>query len=76
MYRRAPDQVYGMGAAAYDARLVELMAMLRSDESARAAGVVRSLYGNAVHRAARTGEAFTIWVEQSGGLSVGTEARF
>jgi hypothetical protein len=37
---------------------------------------VRSLYGDAVHRAARKGDSFTVWVEQSGGLSVKDSTSF
>ena len=33
-----PDELYGIGPEAYDARLAELMASLRSDEAARGAG--------------------------------------
>ena len=70
MYRRSPSEVYGIEPGAYDARLAELLGILKSDQAARGAGIVRSLYGNAVHRVARTGDSFTIWVEQTGGLSV------
>ena len=76
MYRRPADQVYGISPEAYDARLAELTEAMRSDEAARGAGIVRSLYGDAVHRAARKGESFVVWVEQSGGLSVKDAAAF
>lgn len=74
MYRRGPEDLYGIAAPAYDARLSELVGMLQSEQASRGAGIVRSLYGNAVHRVARKGDSFTIWVEQTGGLSV-KEAR-
>jgi hypothetical protein len=70
MYQRSPEELYGIDSGAYEARLGELMAALRSDEAARKAGIVRSLYGNAVHRGVRKGDSFIVWVEQSGGLSV------
>lgn len=70
MYRRSADALYGISSEAYEARLAELMADIRTDESARKAGIVRSLYGNAVHRAAKRGDYFTVWVEQSGGLTI------
>jgi len=70
MYRRPPDGVYGIEPDTYDERLAELASILRSEEAARGAGIVRSLYGNAVHRLVRGGDSFTIWVEQTGGLSV------
>jgi hypothetical protein len=70
MYRRPAEGLYGIAPDAYAARLSELMADIRTEESARKAGIVRSLYGDAVHRAARKGEAFDVWVEQTGGLSI------
>jgi hypothetical protein len=70
MYRRSPDELYGISPTAYDARLAELMDSMRTDQAARGAGIVRSLYGDAVHRGVKTGDDFTLWVEQSGGLSV------
>jgi hypothetical protein len=43
---------------------------MRTDEAARGAGIVRSLYGDAVHRGVKKGDSFIVWVEQTGGLSV------
>lgn len=76
MYRRTPEELYGIGSEAYEARLAELMASLRSDEAARGAGIVRSLYGDAVHRGVRKGDSFAIWVEQSGGITIKDAASF
>jgi hypothetical protein len=76
IYRRSPGEVYGIGPEAYSARVSELVAAMRSDEAARKEGIVRSLYGDAVHRAARKGEAFTVWVEQSGGLTIKDDSSF
>jgi len=76
MYGRASDQIYGISPDAYAARLPELMASMRSDEAARGAGIVRSLYGDAVHRAAKKGGGFTVWVEQSGGLTIKDASSF
>ncbi len=70
MYHRSSDDLYGIDREAYDARLAELMAAMRGDESARKAGIVRSLYGDAVHRGVKRGDRLIVWVEQSGGLSV------
>jgi hypothetical protein len=70
MYRRSADELYGIGLDAYEARLAELMAAFRTDEAARSSGIVRSLYGDAVHRGVKKGDSFSVWVEQSGGLSV------
>lgn len=76
MYRRSADELYGIGGEAYAARLAELMSVLRTDEAARGAGIVRSLYGEAVHRGVRKGDSFTVWVEQSGGISVKDASSF
>jgi hypothetical protein len=76
MYRRAPEEIYGISPDAYSARLSELMDSMRTDEAARGAGIVRSLYGDAVHRAAKKGESFVVWVEQSGGLSIKDSSSF
>ncbi len=70
MYRRSADELYGIGSEAFNTRLAELMDSLRNDEAARGAGIVRSLYGDAVHRGVKKGDSFVVWVEQSGGLSV------
>lgn len=76
MYHRSADELYGIGLEAYEARLAELMAVLRTDEAARGSGIVRSLYGDAVHRGVKKGDSFSVWVEQSGGLSVKDAAAF
>jgi hypothetical protein len=76
MYRRSGEELYGIGSEAYDARLAELMAALRTDEAARGAGIVRSLYGDAVHRGVKKGDSFIVWVEQSGGITIKDGASF
>jgi hypothetical protein len=76
MYDRSPEELYGIAPDAYASSLSELMAAMRSDEAARKAGIVRSLYGDAVHRGVKKGDSFVVWVEQSGGLSVKDSASF
>jgi len=73
---RNEEDIRGMPKDAYDARIDEISAMFKSDSEARKAGVVRSVYGNAVHRPLRKGEAFIVWVEQSGGLTIKEEKDF
>jgi len=68
--------VRGVSKDVFDARIAEISRMLASDEEARKAGIVRSVYGNAVHRALKPGEAFIVWTEQTGGLSVKEEEAF
>jgi hypothetical protein len=70
MYSRSADELYGIGPEVYGARLAELMASMRTDEAARGAGIARSLYGDAVHREAKKGDSFSVWVEQTGGITI------
>jgi len=75
-FSRQEDQVYGMSKEAFDRRIDEIMAMAADDETARRAGVLRSVYGNAVHKSLEKGQAFIVWTEQSGGLSIKDERSF
>ena len=76
VYRRNAEEVYGIDKQTYDQRLGELMATALDAESARKAGIVRSVYGSAVHRVMKKGDAFIVWAEQSGGLTVKEERVF
>lgn len=76
VYRRNAAEVYGIDKQTYDQRLGELMATATDAERARKAGLVRSIYGSAVHRVMKKGDAFIVWAEQSGGLSVKEERSF
>lgn len=75
-YRRDAADVYGIDKDTYDRRVEELLDAAKDAEKARKAGIVRSLYGSAVHRVMRKGEAFIVWTEQSGGLTVKDEKAF
>ena len=75
-FERSAYQVYGMEKSVYDSRLNELLELSKNAENARKVGVVRSLYGNAVHTEVKEGDTFFIWVEQSGGLTIKNESRF
>lgn len=76
LYRRAEAEVYGIDPAAYDARLEELMDLLSDEVARRRAGIVRSVFGAAVRRRVRAGDSFTIWVEQTGGLTIKGDGGF
>ncbi len=76
LYRRAESEVYGLDPGLYDRRLEELMDILEDDEARRKAGIVRSVFGAAVRRRVRTGDTFTIWSEQTGGLAIKGESGF
>jgi hypothetical protein len=70
IYRRDPGEIYGIANDAFVSRRGELMELMRNDQAARGAGIVRSVQGNAAHKAVKKGESFAVWVEQSGGLKV------
>jgi hypothetical protein len=76
IYRREPAEIYGIAPDAFVSRRGELMGLLRSDEAARGAGIVRSVQGSAAHKAVKKGESFVVWVEQTGGLTVKDAAAF
>lgn len=69
-WKRSDEDIYGIAPRAYRERLAELVALARSDAEARAAGIVRSVYGSAVHRKVEAGDRLEIRIEQSGGLTV------
>ncbi|MBL8968522.1 MAG: hypothetical protein JNG85_16070 [Spirochaetaceae bacterium] len=70
VFRLPAEDLYGIAPERYAARVAELSALLRSDEASRGAGIVRSLHGAAVHRPVRKGDRFSIWIEQTGGLTI------
>jgi hypothetical protein len=75
-YGRDESELYGIAPAAYRERLAQLMALLDDERGSREAGIVRSVYGSAVHRRARAGERFSVWIEQSGGITVKDAVEF
>lgn len=70
LYRRSESDIYGLESSRYDERLEELMAIVGDEGERRKAGVVRSLFGAAVRRKVKAGDSFTIWSEQTGGLTI------
>ena len=76
LYRRAEAEIYGIDPESYDERLEELMTLLEDGQARRRAGIVRSVFGAAVRRKVRPGDVFTIWSEQSGGLTIKGEGGF
>jgi hypothetical protein len=75
-FERDAYQVMGLDKRVFDSRLRELMKLAEDAERARKAGLVRTLYGNAVHRVMNTGDAFFVWIEQTGGLTIKEERAF
>jgi len=76
LYRRSEAEIYGIDPKTYDSRLEELMNLLEDEGARRKAGILRSVFGAAVRRKVRTGDAFTIWVEQTGGLTIKGDSGF
>lgn len=70
IFNRAEDDVYGISPDAYRERLQELLDLIKTEESARSAGIVRSVYGSAVHKRVSPGDRLEVRIEQSGGLTV------
>jgi hypothetical protein len=75
-YNREEGQLFGIEKLTFDERLAELLAIMSDDEESRKAGIVRSVYGSAVHKVVSTGDRISIWIEQSGGLTIKDAAGF
>lgn len=69
-FKRPDDGVYGIAPEVYRRRLAELVSMARTDEAARKEGIVRSLYGSALHKRVAAGDKIELWLEQSGGMTL------
>lgn len=76
LYRRSEAEIYGIDPQAYDSRLEELMVLLEDEGARRREGILRSIFGAAVRRKIWTGDTFTIWVEQTGGLTIKGDSGF
>lgn len=70
MFHRSDDDIYGLAPETYRERLAELVRLISSDSNSRPAGIVRSLYGSALHKRVSTGDRLELRVEQSGGLTL------
>lgn len=70
IYERTDNNLIGIGKKEYDDRLLELMKILKDNKLSKQEGILRSVYGNAIHRIMKKGDEFTIWIEETGGLSV------
>lgn len=69
-FNRSDEEIIGMAADAYRSILLELFSLRSEDRLLRSDGIVRSLYGNALHRVMRPGETWDLYLEASGGLSL------
>ncbi len=72
IYKRNNKEVYGMDIEQYNKYLEEFVTYMTDDEAARKAGIRNTNGGNAVHTFSqvKTGQKYTIWVEQTGGLVI------
>jgi hypothetical protein len=70
IFNRADKDIYGIAPGVYRKRLIEFVELVRDEKAAREAGIMRSVYGSAVHRRTAPGDRFEIRVEQTGGLTL------
>jgi hypothetical protein len=68
MFNRADDDIYGLAPDLYRKRLAEFMELVRDESQAKEAGIIRSVYGSAVHKRVNVGDHFEIRSEQTGGI--------
>jgi hypothetical protein len=68
IFNRADADIYGLAPNVYRARLAEFMELIRDEEQARGNGIIRSVYGSAVHKRVNVGDHFEIRSEQTGGI--------
>jgi hypothetical protein len=68
IFNRSDDDIYGLAPDIYHQRLAEFMELIRDEEKAREEGIIRSVYGSAVHKRVYAGDHFEIRTEQTGGI--------
>ncbi len=69
-FMRPPEELVGLSPEAFRETLESFLSLALEAEALQKKGVVRSLYGSALHRTMRPGERWTLWSESSGGLSL------
>lgn len=75
VYKRNPEDLYGITESEFSETLKTLAEILESDKAAKEKGIIRSIYGNAIHKRPETpGEEFILWTLQSGGLNLSPPA--
>lgn len=71
VYKRNPEDLYGITESGFSETLKALSEILENDKAAKEQGVIRSIYGNAIHKKPeKPGEEFILWTLQSGGLNL------
>lgn len=75
VYKRNPEDLYGITESDFSETLKSLSEILENDKSAKEQGIIRSIYGNAIHKKPeKPGEEFILWTLQSGGLNLAPPA--
>lgn len=69
-FHRADEEIYGLEPAVYRKRLAELMEIAKTDAASRKEGIVRSLYGSALHKRVSVGDVLELRVEGTGGMTL------
>lgn len=71
IFSRNEEEIYGIDKKAFDNTVYELSRTIYDAKQSQEKGIVRSIYGNAVHKKlSKAGDTFVIWTEQTGGLSI------
>lgn len=74
-FHRKEADVYGMEYSAFKDVLKQIAQYAKDKELARKNGI-RSIYGNAVHKKLKEGDSFSVWIQQSGGLTLKSDMDF
>lgn len=75
-FKRTDEDIYGIAPQIYRERVAELMRIAADEKEGRENGLVRSLYGSALHRLVRPGDKLELRVLQSGGMVLKERIRF
>ncbi len=68
IFNRSDTDIYGLAPDVYRQRLAEFMELIRDEEISRREGIIRSVYGSAVHKRVNPGDHLEIRTEQTGGV--------
>lgn len=69
LFEKEENEIYGMDKKEYETSIKEIVSFIENPIKARKSGV-RSIYGNSVHRNIQKENLYTIWIEQTGGLTI------
>ena len=74
IFERKKDEIFGIEKDVFDETVYELSQTIYDATQSQKSGIVRNIYGNAVHKKlTKPGDTFVVWTEQSGGLSISSD---